>query len=131
MKPYHVYKKLFNKSVLLFLGILFILIPLFFSNAQSASDINSKIQQRNIDISNLEQQIQQYQTQLDSLEQQKSSLAGSIAELDITKKKLTANIAVTQNKIDKTNLTIESLSSQIGTKEGSIKNAVDAIALDI
>ena len=38
---------------------------------------------------------------------------------------------MTQNKIDKTNLEIQNLSKNIGNKEGSIKNNLDSIALEI
>ncbi len=132
MKHYFDYKRPFNTkwSVILILTVL-VMVPVFLSYAQTASEIKNKISQRNDDIDKLEQEIKQYQIQLDDLGKQKSSLAGSIAELDITRKKLNADIAVTQNKIDKTNYTIQGLSSQIGTKENSIGSALDAIALDI
>ncbi len=127
MKLYHTYKKQF--SFLLF-GILF-LIPIVFCSAQTAADIQNKINQNNSNIQNLQQEIDGYQAQLDVLSQQKSSLSGSLNELDLNKKKLDANIALTQNKINKTNLTIQSLSSDIGTKENDIKNDMNSIVLDI
>ena len=79
----------------------------------------------------MEQEIAAYQTQLNGLEQQKSSLSKSLKELDITKKKLNADISITQNKIDKTNLKIQSLSSDINSKENSIGNNIDSIKLGI
>jgi murein DD-endopeptidase MepM/ murein hydrolase activator NlpD len=127
MKLYLAYKKLFNIAVL----VILFLIPVIFIYGQTAVDVQNKINQKNSDISLLEQEIATYQTQLDSLGQQKSSLSSSLKELDLNKKKLDANIAVTQNKIDKTNLTIESLSSDIGSKEDAIKNNMDSIALEI
>lgn len=108
-----------------------LIIPIVFSSAQTASDIQNKINQKDSDIQKLEQEIAVYQSELDSLGQQKSSLAGSLKQLDITKKKLDADIAVTQNKIDKTNLQIQNLSYDINTKEGSIKNNIDSIKLEI
>ncbi len=107
------------------------LIPTPFSYAQTATDIQNKINQNNSNIQSLEQEIAAYQAELDSISQQKSSLSSSIKALDITKKKLNADIAVTQNKIDKTNLTIQNLSSDIISKESSIKNNINSIALGI
>ena len=127
MKHYHAYKKLF--SFLLF-GILLI-IPIAFSFAQTAQDIQDKINEKDSDIKKLEQEIIAYQTELNNLGQQKNSLSKSLKELDITKKKLNTDIAVTQNKIDKTNLKIQNLSSDINTKEDSIKNNIDSVKLEI
>ncbi|MBP6883906.1 MAG: peptidoglycan DD-metalloendopeptidase family protein [Candidatus Pacebacteria bacterium] len=131
MKQFKDYK---NQSKKIFLGIFilsFLAVPFFYSLAQTASEIKDKIEQRNDDISALEKEIAGYQSQLNEIGKQKSSLAGSIKELDLNKKKLTADISVTQKKIDRTNLTIEGLSSQIGTKELSIGSALDAIVLNI
>jgi murein DD-endopeptidase MepM/ murein hydrolase activator NlpD len=58
-------------------------------------------------------------------------LNGSIKELDLTRKKLNANIAVTQNKINQTNLTIQNLSSDINTKEDLITTDTNSIGLQI
>jgi murein DD-endopeptidase MepM/ murein hydrolase activator NlpD len=134
MKHYLDYKKLFN----IFLpagkaGVLIILlmVPIAFSSAQTALDIQNKINQKDTDIAQLEKEISTYQAELDSLGQQKSSLNSSLKALDLTKKKLNADIAVTQKKIDKTNLTIQSLSSDINIKEDSIKNNLDSIKLEI
>ncbi|MEI7765716.1 MAG: peptidoglycan DD-metalloendopeptidase family protein [bacterium] len=93
-----------------------------FLRAEVASDITSKINQNNSDITKLEAEIAQYQSQLDNIGKQKSSLSGSIKELDLTRKKLEADILVTQKKIEKTNFTIKGLSSQIVDKEGLISN---------
>ncbi len=127
MKQFRDLKKLYSFVII---GVI-VLTPFFVSYASVTSDLQSKIDQKNADIDKLEQEIAQYQTQLNSLGAQKSSLNGSIAELDINRKKLAADIAVTQNKIDKTNLKIEGLSSQIGTKEEAISSDSESIALGI
>lgn len=101
--------------------------PIVFSYAQTATELNSKIDQKSKDIAALEQEIKQYQSQLDDLGKQKSSLNGSLKELDITRKKLIADISVTQNKIDQTNYKIEDLNSQIGNKEDIISSDIVAI----
>ncbi|MES3031918.1 MAG: peptidoglycan DD-metalloendopeptidase family protein [Patescibacteria group bacterium] len=128
MKLYPAYKKLFKA---IFPLILLVLLPVAFSYSQTASDLKNQISQKNTDIENLEKEIAAFQAQLDTLGQQKSSLNKSIQELDLTRKKLTTDIAVTQKKIDKTNLTIEGLSSDINDKEDSIENNKESIALGI
>jgi murein DD-endopeptidase MepM/ murein hydrolase activator NlpD len=127
MKLYHDYKKQFNTLFL----IILLLSPVVFSCAQTATEIQNQISQKNSDIDQLEKEIANFQIQLDSLGQQKSSLSGSIKALDLTKKKLDADIALTQKKIDKTNFTIQNLSSDISTKEESINNNLDSISLGI
>ena len=127
MKLYFDYKKLFNIILLIFLFLL----PVVFLRAQTATDIQNQINQKNADINKLQQEIASYQTQLDSLGQQKNSLNSSLEELDLNRSKLNANIALTQIKINQTNLTIQNLSSDIGNKEDSIKTDTDSISLEI
>ena len=100
MKLYLDYKNLSKIKLGISILILFI-IPFAFSRANLASDLNSKINQKNQDIDKLEAEIKQYQSELNDLAKQKSSLNGSLQALDLNKKKLTADISVTQNKIDK------------------------------
>ena len=121
------YKKLFNAIVL----IILLAIPAAFSSAQNVADLQNKISQKDSDIAKLEEEIRAYQTELDSIGEQKNSLSKSIKELDVTKKKLVADINVTQKKIDKTNLKIESLSSDIGSKQDIIENNTESIELGI
>ncbi|MFA5791608.1 MAG: peptidoglycan DD-metalloendopeptidase family protein [Candidatus Paceibacterota bacterium] len=138
MKLYLDYKKLFNNILFIVLMLGFYFFPPLrwiageaFSFAQTASEIQNKINQKDSDIQKLEQEIVTYQSELDSLGKQKNSLAKSLKELDLMRKKLNADIGVTQNKIDKTNLKIQNLSSDINTKENSIENNLDSIRLQI
>lgn len=121
-------KQLNNLGLSTLLVLFFVVFPFVFTNAQTAEELSNKIEQKNDDIRKLEQDIKAFQAQLDKLGKEKSSLAGSIQELDITKKKLGADISVTQNKIDKTNLKIQGLSKDIGTKEQSIDNNINVIS---
>lgn len=130
MKLCHDYKKQFKTYFLIFLGIL-VIIPIVFSYAQTAQELNDKINQKNIDIAKLEEEIKQYQSQLDGLGKQKDSLNVSIKQLDLTRKKLVADIAVTQNKIDKTSLKIKELGLQINDKQSIISNNVNAMSMNI
>jgi len=127
MKLYHVYKKPFNLLILMIL----LVFPVVFSYAQNAQDLQTKINQKDADIAKLEEEIKIYQAELDNLEKQKSSLSGSIKQLDVTKKKLNADISVTQKKIDKTNLKIQNLSSDISNKQDVIINHIESIKLEI
>ncbi|MFA6076748.1 MAG: peptidoglycan DD-metalloendopeptidase family protein [Candidatus Paceibacterota bacterium] len=126
MKLYPDCKKLFNSTLLLLL-----IFPLVFSHAETVAEIRNKIDQKDSDIAKLEEEIKTYQIELDSIGQQKNSLSNSIKELDLIRKKLVADINVTQKKIDKTNLKIESLSFDIGTKENIIQNDIESVKLGI
>ena len=128
MKHYPDYKKLLFSAIVL---VALIIMPSAFLSAQTAREIQEKIDQKDSEIQQLEKEIAAYQTELNGLEKQKSSLSKSIKELDLTRKKLNADIAVTQNKIDKTNLKIKNLSSDINTKEDSINNNINSIKLQI
>lgn len=127
MKPYLEYKRLFSFIII---G-LSLLMPIVFSFAETIEELNSKINQKNIDITALEQEIEQYQTELNLVGKQKKSLSNSIKELDLNKKKLTVDIALTQKKIDKTNLKIQGLNSQIITEQNSISNNINSLGLYI
>ena len=127
MKQFRDYKKQFN----LILISVAILAPLFFIDAQNVADLQNKINQKDGDIASLEREIAIYQAQLNVINEEKSSLTGEIKKLDLTRKKLLADINLTQNKIDKTNLTIEELSGDIGNKELSIDTSIESIKAGI
>ncbi|MEJ0002197.1 MAG: peptidoglycan DD-metalloendopeptidase family protein [bacterium] len=128
MKPLHDYKKPYKRlAALVMLSAVFV--PILFVRAQTAQDIQAKIEQRNADIAALEKEISQYQGQLNTLGQQKSSLNNSLAELDLNRKKLNADISVTGKKIENTNATISTLGTQIVSKEDAIENDKEAIKL--
>ena len=138
MKPYLVYKKQLSRAraldsgqslKLLLLLVVLLLVPLFFVRAETAEELQNKIREKDADIAALEAEINTYQGQLTNLGKQKTSLASSIKQLDLTRKKLVADITVTQKKIDKTNLAIQGLSSDISDKEDSISTNTDSIAL--
>src|SRR3989344_2184904 len=131
MRHYLDYKKRFKSYFIGILAITLFIIPFVFSYAQTVSDLNTRIAEKNQDIMQLEREIAAYQTQLDDLGKQKNSLSSSIAALDLTRKKLIADISLTQKEIDKTNLKIQNLSSQINTKEKSISVNSDAIKSEI
>ena len=108
-----------------------LIIPVSFSYAENAQELQEKINQKDADIDKLEEEIKVYQAELDNLDKQKSSLSGSIKQLDVTKKKLVTDISVTHKKIDKTNLKIQSLSTDIKSKQDFIMNNIESIKLEI
>ena len=111
------------------MGVL--VLPSFFTYAETAQELQNKINQKDSDIARLEKEIASYQVELNNLEKQKDTLSGAIKELDLTKKKLNTDITITQTKIDKTNLKIQSLNDDIGNKEDSISNNKNSISLGI
>ena len=50
--------------------------------AQTVTELQTKINQRNDDIANLEKQIQGYQTQIDTLGSEKATLSATLKSLD-------------------------------------------------
>ena len=96
--------------------------------AQSNSDLQSKIDQRSQDIKALEAEIAGYQKQLTDLGTQSSTLSSAIKTLQLTQKKLEADIKVTENKIAEKNLQIRQLGSQISDKEDNISDDSRIIA---
>jgi murein DD-endopeptidase MepM/ murein hydrolase activator NlpD len=119
------------KSILKKLLIVTVLIvafpfPNFFSlsfvRAQTAEELQLKIDQRNQDIASLEKEIKSYQKQITTLGTQATTLASTIKSLDLTQKKLAADIAVSENKIAAKNLEIQQLAIQIGRKASNISD---------
>lgn len=100
-------------SIISLVGILHI-------NAQTTSELQSKISQRNQDIKDLEKDIADYQKQINTLNGQANSLSATIRSLELTQKKLAADITLTENKIASKNLEVQGLSSQIKNKEETI-----------
>src|SRR3989344_2018335 len=130
MKLYLACKKQFN-IILLIILLALSAVPAFITRAQTAAEVQMKIAQKNSDIAALEQEIAAYQAQLDNIGKQKDTLNKSIQELDIARKSLVANINITQKKIDKTNIEIQSLSSDIKDKQEIIADDIDSIKAGI
>lgn len=99
----------------------------YLGSAETAEELQNKINDKSADIEKIEQEIRSYQSQLSNLSTQKDSLANQIKQLDLTKKKLNADISLTEKKIEKTNLKITSLNNDIGEKESSISNNQKAV----
>lgn len=97
-------------------------------HAATVNELKQKIDSRTGDIQQLEEEIKQYEQQLEQVGKEKQTLSSAIKTLDITKNKLQTDIAVTNKKINSTNLTIDQLSVEIANKEEEIKRGSEALA---
>jgi len=129
MKQLDAYKK--QLSNYLYLGIIFLILCFFFiplfSFGQSKEELEQKINNTNSDILQIEKEIANYQKQLNSLGKEKTTLNNSIKEIDLNRQKLNKNISLTESKITKTNLRIQSLGGEIDIKEKSIDENVESV----
>ncbi|MDE2021809.1 MAG: peptidoglycan DD-metalloendopeptidase family protein [Patescibacteria group bacterium] len=96
--------------------------------ADTAADIQTKIDANNQQIASLEADIAAYQKQLDALGNKKNTLQSTISSLTLSQAQLAAQIKVTQSKITSANLQIQELTNSIGDKEATIAANQDAIA---
>ena len=96
--------------------------------AQSASDLQTKIDAQSTQINALKAEIAQYQQQLNDLGTKKNTLQSTISTLTITQKQLSAQIQITEAKIASANLQIQQLTLSIGDKESSIESDQAAVA---
>lgn len=102
--------------------IFYIVIMLLVSSTASSQTaeeelIKSKIDERNNQIKILEEEIKQYNLEVLNASTQAKSLQGTLKTLDLTNKKISTDINLTQNKIIKTELTIEQLGDEIEKAE--------------
>ncbi len=88
--------------------------------ADTADEIQAKIDEHNKQIQLLQQQIEEYNTEVNKASTQAATLQSTLKTLDLTKKKISTDINLTQNKIVKTTLTITQLGSQIDTTKSQI-----------
>ena len=84
--------------------------------ADTASDIQAKIDANKQQINDLEADIATFQKELDVLGTKKNTLQSTISSLTLSQKQLAAQIKATQNKIASANLTIKELTLSIGDK---------------
>ena len=90
--------------------------------ATTSDVLKNKIEERNNQIKQLEQEIKQYNTEILNTQGEAKTLQTTIKTLDLTKKKINTDISLTENKITKTNLTIEDLKNQMNKTEELIEN---------
>lgn len=97
------------------------------ARAVTAEEIRSLIKDHNEEIGKLEIQIDAFQAELGRINQTSKNLRGEIARLETTRKKLAANIKVTEQKIAKTDLTIEQLGLKISAERQTLERRRRAV----
>jgi len=95
--------------------------------ADTAAEIEARINAHNAQIAQLEADIAAYQKELDVLGAKKNTLKGTLSGLTVSAKQLASQIQVTKNKIAAANLQIQELANTIGDKEQVI--AADQVAI--
>jgi murein DD-endopeptidase MepM/ murein hydrolase activator NlpD len=108
-----------RKEFLIYIFVAFLILP-FTVHSQTVDELQTKINQRNTDIANLEKEISQYQKQIESLGSQATSLSATIKSLDLNRKQLEAKISMSEDQIASKTYQIQQLQTQIGRKEGNI-----------
>jgi murein DD-endopeptidase MepM/ murein hydrolase activator NlpD len=98
------------------------------SHATLVDDLQKQIDARNATIAGLEKEIAQYEAQVSLTDKQATTLKNLISTLNVTKKKLDTQIALTQNKIVTTELTINKLGGEIETQKSAIDQDTEALA---
>ena len=96
--------------------------------ADSASDIQQKIDATNAQIAQLEKEIAQYESALTDIGTQKNTLQSTVNTLDLSRKKMSTDISVTQNQITKTTLELSQLGGAITDKQSRIDTGKAVVA---
>ncbi len=94
----------------------------FAQTITNPDELKNKIDDRQAQIKKLEEEIKQFNTEVENANKEAKTLESTIKTLDLTKKKITTDINLTENKISKTNLTIQQIGGEISTKEEQIEN---------
>ncbi len=125
------------KKIHIFFGLaLFLSLCIVFttpntSNANTVNELESKIENQNKAIEQLEAEIASYQNQLNTLGTQKNTLSNAVKVLDVEAKKIGTDVKVTQNKISTTDTKLNQLGSSIVSTSRDIENLKLAVAKSI
>ncbi len=108
-----------NKNIIyIFLATTLLYSSVSFAQNTDTELLKIKIDERNNKIKALEEEIKQYNQEVLNAGNEAKTLQSTIKTLDLSKKKITTDINLTENKINKTVLTIEQIGDQIlDTKE--------------
>lgn len=113
---------------LLFVLALAHISPAPYVYADSATDVQSQIDDHNQKIKDLEAEIAAYQKQLNVIGTQKQTLQSAISTIDVSRKQTATQVSLTENKIVATDLTLSQLRRDIATKEDLISLDRDTVA---
>ncbi len=117
--------QLIFSSILLATGLVWLTST---TQAQSITELETQINERNQAVIELQKEIARYEQQLNVLSNKRNTLQSTIDSIALQQKKLEAEISVTRNRIGSANLEISELSISIDDKEAIIKRDKEAIA---
>jgi len=110
----------------------FFLCVIFFAisnaRAETVSELQQKIDERNALIKDLEREITEYQKELETVGKEKQTLQNALKGLEVSKKKLGAELRLTENKITATKRSIEELAEDITEKKEAVIRNKEAVA---
>lgn len=104
---------------------LFFFSPVFAQN--QVTELQSKIEERNNQIKALEAEIETYNREVERVSKQAKTLQSTLKTLDLTQKKVTTDLTLTEQKISKSNLTIDELGTTIRSTAEQIETNTEAI----
>lgn len=99
--------------------------------ADTASDLQKQIENKNAELQALQAEITKYEKELDVVGAARKTLEAEIKRLDTERKKLSADISVTQNRIATAALTLEELTIEIADKTRRIGASKEAIGASL
>jgi len=132
MRPRSVYRppsKRLARNIILAAILLFpfSFFPFPYAFADTAAELQNKIEERNAQLKALEEEIALYEAELTKVGADRKTLEAEIARLDLSRKKIATDIAVTRNRIETTDLQLDELDYEIGDKERRIEESKGAI----
>jgi len=123
----------FQKSSVVFavcIGFVFLL-GILPARADTATELQNKIQERNRQLQALEADIAHYEAELTKVGADRKTLEAEIARLDLSKKKIAADISVTQNRIQTADFELSELDKEIADKERRIGESREAVEISL
>ena len=102
-----------------------------FVSADTIEELESKIEERNTKIQDIQEEIDRLDAQIESVGSEAQTLQSVIKQLELTDKKLTADIRLTEQRIAKANAAIVEFALLIVDKEKRIKNGDAALSQSI
>jgi murein DD-endopeptidase MepM/ murein hydrolase activator NlpD len=110
-------------GIMLFGSVIFT----FSAQAQSVEELKQKIDEKGQAIQELEEEIDEYNREIVKVQAEKQTLNHTIQQLDLTRQKLLTDIAVTGNKIESTEYTIDKIQAEISGVQQRMEINNDAL----
>lgn len=96
-------------------------------HADTVSELQTKIEERNAQLAALEAEIAKFEAELQKVGADRKTLEAEISRLDLSRKKIATDIAVTENRIATTGLQLDELNDEILDKERRILESTEAV----